>query len=116
MVKYDFTLFNIQKIAAQMNAEMGRGIQDTIVELFDKMTEKHTWYPEMEKNIHYYNGWKTNKAHKLGMKVILPIHGVFSDYSWSKETFQVREAEAEIMSLTSMCTGVSCGPTSPTRT
>ncbi len=99
MVKYDFTLFNIQKIATHMNAEMSQGVQDTIVALFDKMTEKHTWYPEMEKNIHYYNGWKSNKAHKLGMKVILPIHGVFSDYSWSKETFQVREAEAEISDI-----------------
>lgn len=99
MVKYDFTLFNIQKIAAQMNAEMGRGIQDTIVELFDKMTEKHTWYPEMEKNIHYYNGWKTNKAHKLGIKVILPIYGVFSSYSWSKDTFNVYEAEKIITDI-----------------
>ncbi len=99
MVKYDFTLFNIQKIAAQMNAEMGKRIQDTIVELFDKMTEKHTWYPEMEKNIHYYNGWKTNKAHKLGMKVILPIYGVFSSYSWSKETFDVCEAEKTISDI-----------------
>lgn len=99
MVKYDFTLFNIQKIAAQMNAEMNQGVQDTIVALFDKMTQEHTWYPEMEKNIHYYNGWKTNKAHKLGMKVILPIYGVFSDYSWSKETFQVQEAEEEISDI-----------------
>ena len=99
MVKYDFTLFNIQKIAAKMNAEMGKGIQDTIVELFDKMTEEHTWYPEMERNIHYYNGWKTNKAHKLGMKVILPIHGVFSSYSWSKETFDVYEAEKTISDI-----------------
>lgn len=97
MVKYDFTLFNIQKIAAQMNAEMGRGIQDTIVELFDKMTEEHTWYPEMEKNIHYYNGWKTNKAHKLGMKVILPIYGVFS--SWSRKAFELYEAEKTISDI-----------------
>lgn len=97
MVKYDFTLFNIQKIAAQMNAEMGRGIQDTIVELFDKMTEKHTWYPEMERNIHYYNGWKTNKAHKLGMKVILPIYGVFS--SWSLKAFELYEAEKTISDI-----------------
>lgn len=97
MVKYDFTLFNIQKIAAQMNAEMGKGIQDTLVELFDKMTEKHTWYPEMEKNIHYYNGWKTNKAHKLGMKVILPIYGVFS--SWSREAFELYEAENTIFDI-----------------
>lgn len=99
MVNYDFTLFNIQKIAAQMNAEMNRGVRDTIVELFDKMTEKHTWYPEMERNIHYYNGWKTNKAHKLGMKVILPIYGVFSDYHWCRDTFNVREAESKISDI-----------------
>ena len=97
MVKYDFTLFNIQKIAAQMNAEMGRGIQDTIVELFDKMTEKQTWYPEMERNIHYYNGWKTNKAHKLGMKVILPVYGMFS--SWSRKAFELYEAEKTISDI-----------------
>lgn len=42
MEEYDFTLFNTQKIAAQMNAEMGQGVQDTIVALFDEMTEKHT--------------------------------------------------------------------------
>lgn len=93
MAKYDFTLFNIQKIAAQMNAEMNQGVQDTIVALFDKMTEQHTWYPETEKNIHYYNGWKTNKAHKLTNKVILPIYGVLSTYSWCRDTFNVREAE-----------------------
>lgn len=99
MVKYDFTLFNIQKVAAQMNSEMSQGVQDTIVALFDKMTQEHTWYPEMQKNIHYYNGWKTNKAHKLGMKVILPIHGAFSDLYWSKDTFNVREAESEISDI-----------------
>ena len=99
MVKYDFTLFNIQKIAARMNAEMNQGVQETIVALFDKMTERHTWYPEMEKNIRYYNGWKTNKAHKLGIKVILPIYGVFSDAYWDKETFHVRKAEREISDI-----------------
>lgn len=99
MVNYDFTLFNIQKVAAQINAEMNQGVQDTIVALFDKMTQEHTWYPEMEKNIHYYNGWKANKAHKLGMKVILPIHGAFSDLYWSKDTFNVREAESEISDI-----------------
>lgn len=99
MAKYDFTLFNIQKIAAQMNAEINQGVQDTIVALFDKMTEKYTWYPEMEKNIHYFNGWKTNKAHKLGMKVILPTHGAFADLYWSKDAFNVREAESEISDI-----------------
>lgn len=99
MAAYDFTMFNIQQIAAQMNAEMGRGLQDTIVALFDKLTEKHSWYPEMEKNIHYYNGWQTNKVHKINSKVIIPIYGVFFSYSWSKETFNVYEAEKTISDI-----------------
>ena len=46
MADFDFTLFNIQQIAEQMNAEMGKGIQETIVALFDKLTQEHSWYPE----------------------------------------------------------------------
>jgi len=96
LADYDFTLFNIQAIAAEMNAEMGKGIEETIVALFDKMTAQHSYYPEMAKNIHYYNGWKTNKVHKINNKVILPIYGVFADRYWSKETFRVSEAEGTI--------------------
>lgn len=50
MADFDFTLFNIQQIAEQMNAEMGKGIQETIVALFDKLTQEHSWYPECAKN------------------------------------------------------------------
>lgn len=99
MQDFDFTLFNIQRIMVEMNAEMCQGVQDTIVALFDKLTQEYSYYPECSKNIHYYNGWKTNKAHKIGGKVILPIHGVFADYSWSKETFSVRNAEAIISDI-----------------
>lgn len=99
MQNYDFTLFNVQQIMTEMNAEMCRGVQDTIVALFDKLTTEYTYCPDCSKNIHYYNGWKTNKAHKIGGKVILPIHGVFSCYSWSKETFNVRNAEAIISDI-----------------
>lgn len=96
---YDFTLFNIQQLVLQMNAEMNKGIQDTIIALFEKLTAEHSWYPETKKNIHYYNGWKTNKVHKINNKVILPVHGMFSDYSWSKETFKVYEAERVITDI-----------------
>lgn len=98
MKHYDFTLFNIRQVWVQMNAEMGESIQDTIVSLFDRMTEQHSWYPETQKNIHYYNGWKTNKVHKINSKVILPVNGMFSDYSWS-ETFEVRHAEEVISDI-----------------
>ena len=99
LANYDFTLFNIQSIAAEMNAEMGKGIEDTIVALFDKMTEQHAWYPETAKNVHYYNGWKTNKVHKINSKVILPIYGVFATYAWTSETFRVSEAERTIADI-----------------
>lgn len=99
MADFDFTLFNIQQIAEQMNAEMGKGIQETIVALFDKLTEEHSWYPECAKNIHYYNGWKTNKVHKINSKVIIPTYGMFSSYSWHKDTFEVYQAECTISDI-----------------
>lgn len=99
MQDYDFTLFNIQQIMVEMNAEMYQGIQDTIVALFDRMTEQHSWYPECQKNIHYYNGWKTNKAHKINSKVILPVNGMFSSYSWERDTFSVHNAYSTISDI-----------------
>lgn len=99
MADFDFTLFNIQQIIEQMNTEMGRGIQETIVALFDKLTEEHAWYPECAKNIHYYNGWKTNKVHKINSKVIIPTYGMFSTYRWNKNTFEVYQAERTISDI-----------------
>lgn len=99
MSAYDFTLFNIQQVMTQMNAEMGQGIQDTIVKLFDRMTEAHSWYPECEKNTHYFDGWKTNKVHKINSKVILPVNGMFADVSWHKKPFNIGNAEATIADI-----------------
>lgn len=83
MVDYEFSVFNIKQVMVEMNAAMSKGVQDTIMALFDKLTQEHSWYPECAKNIHYYNGWKTNKAHKIGKKSIIPIH-LFSTYTWHK--------------------------------
>lgn len=96
MEDYDFSMFNIKQIMTEMNAEMAKGIQDTILALFEKFTITHSFYPEMKKNIHYYDGWRTNKAHKVGKKVIIPTRGMFADKMWRKETFDVRNAEATI--------------------
>ena len=65
-----------------MNSEMKQGLEDTLDALFKKLTSEHTYYPECAKNVHYYNGWKTNKAHKIGNKVIIPCY-VF-DSIWDK--------------------------------
>lgn len=97
---YDFTLFNIEQIRTEMNAELKQGIESTIVKLFDDLTQKYSWYPEIDGNVtHYYNGWASNKAHKINKKVIVPIYGVFSSYSWDKDTFRVYEAEKQISDI-----------------
>lgn len=99
MQDYDFSLFNIQQVTTEMNAELSHGIQETIVALFDKMTEEHSWYPEMQKNIHYFNGWRTNQVHKINRKVILPTYGMFASYSRNKETFDLHKAETTISDI-----------------
>ena len=85
---YDFSAFNIREIQLEMMKMLHRGVEDAIMDLFEKLSVAHSWYPEMKGNIHYYNGWATNKAHKINKKVIIPIHGAFSSYSWSQDAFE----------------------------
>ncbi len=87
MANYEFSAFNIKQIMVEMNASMMDGVKKAIMDLFDKLTEEHSWYPECTKNVHYFNGWKTNKAHKIGKKCIIPTYGMFSSYSWDKGSF-----------------------------
>lgn len=100
LVEVEFDLYNIELLLAEMNARMCDGIKETILELFHKMTVGHHYRDEeCVENIHYYNGWKTNKAHYINKKVILPCYGVFSDYSWSKDTIKVYEAHNRLADI-----------------
>jgi len=71
---YDFSLYNIYTIKIQLNNEMIKGVEDTILKLFEEFSHKHSWYDETSNNIHYYNGWKTNKAWKINKKVIILLN------------------------------------------
>ena len=42
-----------------------------MLKIFDEFSIKYN-YSDFATNIHYYNGWKTNKAYKINKKVILP--------------------------------------------
>lgn len=79
---YDFSYYNIKEIQIQMLHGLVDGIEGSILELFHKLSDKHSWYPECQNNIHYYNGWATNKAYFVNKKVILPEHA-WSDI-WKK--------------------------------
>ncbi len=71
--EYDFSLFNIYQLKTDMQQKVVKGIEDTIVELFDELSHRYSFLNETSKNIHYYNGWKTNKAWIINKKVIIPL-------------------------------------------
>ena len=94
--EYDFDEFNIKTLVADMNSRVKKGIEDEIGVMFDRLTEEHTWFPECAKNRHYFNGWKTNKAHKIGKKVIIPTYGVFSDWDGMPRVYEAYKTLSDI--------------------
>lgn len=73
--KYDFNEKNVFILMQENMQATVRGIEQEILDLFDRFTE-HAQYDGCE-NVHYYNGWKTNSAHKLNGKIIIPFYGVW---------------------------------------
>ncbi len=86
MGEFEFSRFNIEWLIVNINAQLWEGVEDEILKLFKTFTSDHTYYPECTDNIHYYNGWKTNKAHKVNYKVIIPAYGSFAKrYDYNKQ-------------------------------
>jgi hypothetical protein len=65
-----------------MSKGIVKGIEDTIISLFDELSHKHYWDKDNSSNIHYYNGWKTNKSWYINKKIILPLSAY--DQFWNK--------------------------------
>lgn len=100
LVEYEFDCHNINVLLREMNAKMEDGVKATIMELFEELTNKYHWRDEDGvQNIHYYNGWAHNLAHKVNNKVILPCYGVFSTYSWEKGKFDARAAYGKLADI-----------------
>ncbi len=78
--EYDFSLYNIYEIKSEMSKKMVKGVEDTIISLFDELSHKYYWDKETSSNIHYYNGWKTNKCWIINKKVIIPLN----TYEWQR--------------------------------
>lgn len=66
---YDFTRYNILTIREEISRNVVSGIESEIIKLFDDWTNLH-YNAEYSKNVHYYNGWCTNEAYKIGKRVI----------------------------------------------
>ncbi|GAA0082855.1 DUF4942 domain-containing protein [Clostridium sp. CTA-6] len=78
---YDFSLYNIKELQKQMNQNVVKGVEDTILSLFEEFSSQYSWYKECNKNIHYYNGWSSNSAFKINKRIIIPLssYGILGD-------------------------------------
>lgn len=72
LTSIEFNYHNIKELQIQMMSGLKTGIEETILKLFDELSFTYSWMPESGNNIHYYNGWATNKAYFVNSKVILP--------------------------------------------
>ena len=79
MREYEFSRFNIQQVLEKIMAQLVTGVEDAISMCFKKLSDEHSYNENIQNdNIHYYNGWKTNRAHYVNMKVIIPTYGCFA--------------------------------------
>lgn len=71
----DFTENNIRSFILKLIGNYENILTEAVTDIFDEMTIKHNWNDEFSKNVHYFNGWKTNKSFYVNKKVILPVRG-----------------------------------------
>ncbi len=88
LCEYDFSLFNINQIKYDISQLLSGSLEDTILKLFDELSHDHAYY-NTSKNIHLYDGWKTNKAWKINHKVIFPL----SCLHWYSNNIEVNKRE-----------------------
>lgn len=105
LADYDFSEFNIYTLSAEMNAQIKTGIEDEIMAMFDRLTEEHSYYPECSKNRHYYDGWATNKAHKIDKKVIIPCYGVFDGWDGLPRVYNAHKILKDIEKILNFLDG-----------
>lgn len=81
---YDFSRYNIMQLNVDMSKKVIKGIEDTIMELFDDWTRKYH-YDENSKNRHYFDGWCTNDAFAVNKRVVIPFRDAYD--SWSGKLY-----------------------------
>jgi len=86
--EYDFSWYNIKEIQMQMNKNMIKGVEDTIMALFDELSFQHSYNNEFGKNILYFDGWKSNKCWKISSRVIIPLKA-FSEWKGLDYSYNV---------------------------
>lgn len=84
----DFTESNIKIFIDNLIANYPKMIDEAIEYMFDKFTQYafrdgRNTNNEYSKNIHLFNGWKTNTAYKVNKKIILPFRAEYGNRLYS---------------------------------
>lgn len=98
LADYDFSCFNIKTIQADIAKKLVKGVEECIVKLFDELSFQYSYSDELGRNIHYYNGWKTNKAWIINKKVILPWMNAWGRFNglYDPASYEIIEKLADI--------------------
>ena len=93
LMDFEFSVYNILTLIIKMNGRVIQGVEDTIVALFDDWT--HLDWNKYSPNRHYYNGWATNQAFRVGKKVIIPFYG-YDDWYGRFRAYNAQEKMRDI--------------------
>jgi hypothetical protein len=81
----DFTAANIRQLILNLVGSYDATLTEATAEIFDRMSSKYHWSDETSQNVHYFNGWKTNKAWYVNDRVVLrptsSIYGPFRGFN-----------------------------------
>ena len=73
MSDFEFNEQNICQLKADLCETLLDNIDAAIMKVWEEFTSRYA-YNDYSQNIHYYNGWKTNKAYKVNGKIIIPLY------------------------------------------
>jgi 16S rRNA G966 N2-methylase RsmD len=82
----EFSINNINLLYEYLLNNVNELFKNAIFKLFDEITERHSFYPETEKNVYLFNGWKSNNGYKINNRFILRFHNAYNHYLANFET------------------------------
>lgn len=72
---YEFSVYNILSIKEQFFLYTLDGIESAIMKLFDRLSYQNSYQKGVyENNIHYFDGWESNKCWYVNTKVVRPSY------------------------------------------
>ena len=106
MADFEFNERNILQLKMDLTKNLLENFDAAIMKVWETFTSRFA-YTDYSKNIHYYNGWITNKAYKINRKVIIPLNA-FDIYDGH---FRSHQVSGELSDIEKTMNYLDCGRT-----